>query len=292
MKLVYHLSDGGRRRIFVETGRDPGQVQELEVDPVQLSADDRRLLVEINPLMQDKAQLKLRKWVGMGYTERPHLILEAPQADPVQLLAIYRDARESNEAVYAEAREEAITKEITKYTAWSSDREPNYETFSQFTGSPRLDELKAAHAAAKEQAKALSSQKMRDLAAEETRLAAEKAARLAERARWAAEHGSPRLRKCVEQEYDCQRLYVLERATLEHPGYTVDFDDAARWKVRGGPSEAALDEAARIGGEVVWLTRYPVNDGAPEDYQGEWEEEREAVVISNYLGKYDLIKVL
>jgi len=73
-----------------------------------------------------------------------------------------------------------------------------------------------------------------------------------EKAAWIAAHGSEYLRKATGAGYDCQRRYVEERAALEYPGYWVDFDEDAQYFDRAAPSEAALDEALRVGGQVVW----------------------------------------
>lgn len=116
---------------------------------------------------------------------------------------------------------------------------------------------------------------------------AERARRDAEKADWIAAHGSDHLKRAVAAGHDSQRRYVTERAAAEYPGYEVDFDDEAGWKSRSFPSEAALDEAEKSGGEVVWLTTRP----AAREYDDE-DQECEAVVVSNFLGKYDLIKIM
>lgn len=133
-----------------------------------------------------------------------------------------------------------------------------------------------------EQATAVS----KALAAERERaIAAEKAQRETEKAAWIAELGSAHLQKAFAAGYNSQRQYVTERAAIEFPGYAIDFDDNAGWKARSFPSAAALTEAERVKGEVVWLTSESTRS---EDW--EEDEEREAVVIQGYLGKYDLIK--
>lgn len=288
MKLVYHLTAEARQRLFVAEGRDPGMAQGLEVDPAALTPDDRRLLLAINVTMADQADLTLPEWDVLG--PRTKLLqLGAIVTDPADLIAVYRDARQAAEATFAAAREAAIEKAEAAYdqhnVGWSAPREPRR---SEFGGSPRWAELVAAYERARDRYAEAERQAAEHREAQRQAAEAEKARRLAERAAWAQAHGSPRLRKCVEAGYDCQRLYVLERAAAEHPGYVVDFDDSASWKDRAGPSEAALDEAARVGGQVVWLTGLPLDDGAPDDYQ----DEREAVVIRAYLGKYDLIKLM
>lgn len=116
---------------------------------------------------------------------------------------------------------------------------------------------------------------------------AERARRDADKAAWIGAHGSDHLKRAFAAGHDSQRRYVTERAAAEHPGYEVDFDDRARWKSRSFPSEAALDEAERSGGEVVWLTTRP----DAREYDDE-DDECETVVIRQFLGKYDLIKII
>lgn len=123
--------------------------------------------------------------------------------------------------------------------------------------------------------------------------------REAERQQWIAAHGSAHLQRCIEAGYNCKRLYVVERAALEAPGFTVDFDDKAAWKDRSCPTPAALDaeDAARALGLgeplIVWLTEPPsarVPD--PEGYDFEEFDPCEAVVLRNYLGRYDLVQIV
>ena len=286
MKLIYHLTTEARQRLFVAEGRDPGMAQGLEVDPATLTADDRRLLLVINAAITNQVDLMLPEWDVLGPRTAP-LKLDAIVTDPAELIAVYRDARQAAEATFAAAREAAIEKAELAYdqhpVGWSAPREPRR---SEFGGSPRWAELVVAYERARDRYAEAERQAAAHREAERQAAEAEKARRLAERAAWAQANGSPRLRKCVEQGYDCQRLYALERAAAEHPGYVVDFDDKAAWKDRAGPSEAALDEAARVGGTVVWLTRQPHEEF--EVYGEGWE----AVVIRAYLGKYDLIRVM
>jgi len=153
--------------------------------------------------------------------------------------------------------------------------------------------LKAVYAV-RQAAKAEADRRDRDRAREEeasrrAKQEAERAFRRAEKAAWVAEHGSDYLRRAVTLGYDCQRQYVTERAATELPEFVVDFDDQARWKERACPGPDALGILESLIGqgyeaEVVWLTAPP------------WETDEynsvEAVVVRNYLGKYDLVKIL
>ena len=135
-------------------------------------------------------------------------------------------------------------------------------------------------------------------AAAKAKQEAEREAWHAEKATWAAAHGSDRLRRAVERGHDCTALYVRERAAVEAPGYTVDIYDAARWKSAACPTTAALDEAERMDkidlgdtAEIVWLTDAPQDTkDADEDYEPDYFQPGLAIVISNYLGRYDLIR--
>lgn len=130
---------------------------------------------------------------------------------------------------------------------------------------------------------------------------AEQAARHAAKVAWVQAHGSDRLRRAVEREHDCTALYVRERAAVEAPGYVPDIYGAAKWKSAACPSVGALDaadaaEKLTLGTvEIVWLTDPPqAIKTRDEDEYGYAEEfsPREAVVIREYLGKYDLVLVL
>jgi hypothetical protein len=115
-------------------------------------------------------------------------------------------------------------------------------------------------------------------------------------ASWIEEHGSTRLQRGHNSGYDMKRVYVIERAKLEAPGYVVDFDDKARWDNRSSPTTAALDAedaANKLGignAQIVWLTRPP--KALPGDEDEDYFEECEAVAIRAYLGRYDLVKTL
>lgn len=132
------------------------------------------------------------------------------------------------------------------------------------------------------------SRQARRAAEEQARREAEKKAReeaeAAKRA-WIEAHGSDFLRRAFAAGYDCQRRYVTERAGQEHPDATIDFDGNAGWRSRSCPSEAALDLAEQVSGEVVWLTAPPHED---EGYY-EPNEQHEAVIVRNYLGSYTVV---
>jgi hypothetical protein len=121
---------------------------------------------------------------------------------------------------------------------------------------------------------------------EEEKTAAEKKAAAEEKAAWIRAHGSDFLKRAYALGYDCQRQYVTERAEMEVPGSQVDFNDVLAWKSRSCPSEEALEMVEELiskgyNAEVVWLTDAP-----------DLDEPCEAVVIHNYLGKYNLVRLV
>jgi hypothetical protein len=128
--------------------------------------------------------------------------------------------------------------------------------------------------------------------------AAAKAEREAVKAAWIETHGSDHLQRAFARGHDCQRLYVLERAAVELPGYVVDFEDNAEWKARSCPATDALDEAERVeklglpigSVEIVWLTSAAKASRDDDDLYG--YQPCEAVVVHEYLGKYDAVLLM
>lgn len=113
---------------------------------------------------------------------------------------------------------------------------------------------------------------------------------------WIEAQGSDYLRKAFAQEYDCQRLYVTERAASEFPAFQVDFDDDCTWKARSCPSLAALELAESVpGARVVWLTE--ISETLAQTWDCEKDEygdvgEAEAVLVTGFLGRYNLLRLV
>lgn len=291
MKLIYQLTKEGRQARFVEIGVMPAQVQAVELDPTTLTPDDRRLLLVINPQGAAQAALTLPSWGVLGPASLPFEV-ERIATDAESLWRAYVDARHAAQAAFDVARETALEDSLGYYreryqVAHGAPASPDT---SRFRSSPRWPELVAAYEAAKvaraEWERAYAAKESARKEAEQ----AERERRDAERTAWIREHGSSYLRKCLDGGYDCQRRYVIERAAQEFDGaWDVDYFDRASWKDRAGPSEAALDLAASVGGTVVWLTGAPVSDlDIDREYSGDFEP-CEAVVVRKFLGQYDVI---
>jgi hypothetical protein len=155
---------------------------------------------------------------------------------------------------------------------------------------PEYDQLMAEYEAEKAECLAEKERRAAEEAArrkeEEEKTAAEKKAAAEEKAAWIRAHGSDFLKRAYALGYDCQRQYVTERAEMEVPGSQVDFNDVLAWKSRSCPSEEALEMVEELiskgyNAEVVWLTDAP-----------DLDEPCEAVVIHNYLGKYNLVRLV
>jgi hypothetical protein len=141
-------------------------------------------------------------------------------------------------------------------------------------------------------------QERESIKAEKEAQEAEKAAREEERRSWILANGSDYLKDCLELGIKANREYVVERAALEFPGYTVDYTDNAKWEVKFSPSPEAISELKKVrklgaDAEIIWLTREAKERNEDEDeYDYEPFEPCEAVLVRKYLGKYDLVKTI
>ncbi len=113
-----------------------------------------------------------------------------------------------------------------------------------------------------------------------------------ERNCWIQEKGSQYLKDCIRLDYNIDSKYVIERAKVELPEYTVDIDGSASYSQKSNPSKGALEEVVKLvndghDAEVIWLSSFDED----EDYEYIFEE-CEAIIIKDYLEYYDLIKML
>jgi hypothetical protein len=240
------------------------------------AALDERLVVLINILRE-----RLERPYDPAHDTTPQLfsaLASRPLADEARrLIAAVIDRDIGERLGVLRMRAERVLAATSAQSLRASDYQLSREQLAH-TDGPSTEAVCAqarAHIAALESAEALAAEQA-------------KAARKADKAAWIAAHGSDHLKAAFGAGYDCQRKYVSERAALEHPGYAVDFSDNAAWRDRSCPGAAALAEALSAGGEVVWLTTDENNE--PVERRGGESDGAEAVVIRQYLGKYDLIK--
>lgn len=286
-KLRYRVAEQVRCDEYISTGQPGPADREVEFEPD--TPEVRAALVELFP--------GVGRTDGGLYESFDHLLT------PEEAKAFVLKAA----AEKATKREEERARERQRRAQWEAGRELDAMLSAAETEEALAAALEEARQHPLYDYRQWTSDISKVIDAHKERLAAmrrerEKAERLAERARWAEAHGSEHLRRGLAAGYDMQRLYVIERAAAEAPGFVVDFDDKAGWSVRSGPSLAALDEleaarpvAERLGlrePEIVWLTRPPQETVAADE--AHWEEEeyeaREAIVIRDFLGKYDLVR--
>jgi hypothetical protein len=143
--------------------------------------------------------------------------------------------------------------------------------------------------------KALADRQVRrdEIAAEKEEEKASKERYESEKREWILACGSQYLKDCLEMGVKANLEYVAERATLEFPGFTVDYADAAEWGERVSPTGESLQTLKKLRmatpeSEIVWLT-CPAME---RNESTEGFEPCEAIIIRKYLGKYDLVMIV
>jgi hypothetical protein len=112
---------------------------------------------------------------------------------------------------------------------------------------------------------------------------------------WAAQHGSAHLQRALAAGHDCGRLYWIERAGVEYPGYILDYEKHLTTRSRSCPSITALDEHDAVLAahpeatvEIEWITA-PANDRKAD----EWVEfeECEGIVVDDPIYRHRIVKL-
>lgn len=272
-KVNFKLSEDGRAAAFVAGGKMPVEDQVVEVDLEQATPEQRQVL-----LRGYKRELVDEPYRGLALYD-----LAGSDVSSIQQTPSWRklDAIPTPEQALA-----MLVEQAPGLMEWRAESER------------KAAERKAKHEAWEAERDALKERIRLENEREREREAAKKARIEADKAAWVEAHGSDQLRRACARGHDCQRLYVVERAAVEAPGYVVDFQDSAQWKDRSCPSVKSLDEAEAaeaLGLEstevkIVWLTHpaaWRTDEVDPYEF-----DPREAVVIRGYMGKYDLVKVM
>jgi len=298
------MTDEGRQQVFVKTGLMPPLTDVAEYDMTQATAEQRSALIGQVKIDSRNDNIEL-DW---AYSNRPAFPAApdlATLAEAVQTHVQQQDEKRIVELVekikrYAsklaqsiEARETALYCYLERHEVDDAKRlnvptEPYDVVLAEY--NQLLPEFKAEAAERKERSRIMEAEAV-------AQREARKAALQAMKTDWIEQYGSAHLKRaCLAEGYNCQRLYVTERAAREAPGFVVDFNNNAGWKDRSCPSVEALDgldEARKLTlGEpiIVWLTDAP--NARVNTYDYDEFAACEAVVIRNYLDQYDLIKVL
>lgn len=279
-KIEYLLSEEGRKKSLL-AGGDGKEVQMVVTDitPELLELArvnaDGTVILKLTGYMVLDVEIEM---VGVHGLDCPR-----PRWDE-------QTASSCNGQKYFDAPQTAET-----LISWDSNRRKHVEA-KKAELQPKFDRLQTEYEAAKAEKLARDedekAQRLATVEAANAKTKAERDRLEAEKLEWIQAHGSEYLKDAVSLGYNCQRQYVTERAEMEFPDFDVDFGDNAKWTSRSCPSPEALQEvkelvAAGHEAEVVWLT----DDGAERE---DWEdfESCEAIVIRNYLGRYDLVKTM
>lgn len=306
MKATFGLTEDYRQQCLVEQGERLPETQTLDIPLGDISPQARQALVLADPKLAETVRLALPdpyRAKSLSYPPMKSSLWQAPllptasASDWERLLNSYaRDYRWREEENLAILQTEFVSyvEDLQAALASEGPRTSFFYAEGKFSSLPGYAEAQHLAEQLKQRASAQARASEEAKAANEFQAEENRKQRAEDKRVWIEQQGSLRLRKLFGAGYDCQRLYVSERALLEHPDYQLDFDGKADWKERSCPSDDAFAEAQRVGGRVVWLTEpVPPDTGdEDEDWVAEPFRECEAVVIREYLGKYDLVKAL
>lgn len=303
MRIRVMLSEKCRKAVFAETGQRLPATYEGEVDAAALSVQARSTLATWN--LDEPVELGVDWPPRASYSFDGHRVeldaVPTTVADWEQAIMLALREREANREAWevrASQKRDEYLAAAAEYLAGGTSRpyvavldsHLSWIPSCKETLKPVMDEVSAE---ANRRQKADSERLHAEAQARRDAEAADAARREADKRSWVAEHGSEGLKRKCAAGYDCQHPYAFERARMEHPGYVVDWKDKAEWRSRSCPSDHGFNEAESVGGTVVWLTAPPMTGhGATDEDLALSFEPGEAVVIRDYLNKYDLVKML
>lgn len=307
--VKYALSQTARRRIAVATGEEPKREQQLVIDLAPLTPETRALLLDARKY----GDITLEQVEPLTYAsaDKSHYYLSNAEMDDIadldavlnhlgQMAVDIAAAEQRQRELRGDANQKIIAQARAYLASPEDTNQPGNFPHSEHAWPDAFGAAEAA--AAIKQVKAEYARRS-ELAREKT--AREKAEFEAKRLAWAEAHGSDQLKRGLRAGHTCTRLYVIERAAVEFPGYAADYNDAAAWKTRACPSTEALDERDAVLAahsnldpddvSIVWLTALPSSkpESSHDDYDEPDEfEPCEAVAVINWLDKYDLVKII
>lgn len=317
MKVKVHLSDKARREYVVRTGNELKAIHTAEIDLEQMTPEQRERVINIFgvPLVfcENTGWEYSRYAVDIIPDDVNSIMAMVSQLEQYNVKRLAEQAERKAQAAAAELkrRQEFDQRCITFLDEFEAFSDDHLYSVRRDRGKilgysdPRCweshdPEIVARYHELRDKAEALfearwpaehAANRAREKEEEEAK-EREKAAMIQERLDWINANGSDFLKRAVAVGYDCQRRYVTERAAIDHPGAVVDFEGHADWKNRSCPSEAAFELAEEVSGTVVWLTDEPRATKIDEYAYPEPFEEQEAVVVSNYLGKYVVVYMM
>jgi hypothetical protein len=271
-KLVvgFNRSAKWRDEEFIMTGRRPSLEAYVEFDMVEASEEQRREIISLlgGGLWEGRVDVTLYK-IADQYKE----VLELDDFPTLE------ETIEHLKRMKVERAEAEAKRRIAEAQRRAAEAEAEAER--------RIAKAEQRVAAAEQRA----AEAERRATEAERRVAEATAERQfqAEKKAWIDAHGSEHLRRAVARGHDCTELYIRERAKIEAPKFVVDIHNRAIWKEVDCPSVKALDvadEAEKLGlgeAQIVWLIAR-ADDGECKSDLGE------AVVVHDYLGKYNLVR--
>lgn len=300
--VKYKLSEEAQKSIFIETGQKPNRVQEVEIDLVELTPEQRAHVVEVGEwqLSGDKIGVNLGYQATRLYDSISFLEDRAVADKWIKAAEVFFDRILSNDEILLEVESYAKRRQVLLKEAAPRVAEAQAEIERLSAEKARLQ---VAADLLFEQAEAISGDeealitlrsntskevldfnpknrlhtstaaKFYDLYLkpfEETRKEARKRQLEAERNAWIEQHGSERLKLAVKHGHPVDRIFALEYAKAKYPGWTVDFFNNATWSDRTNPplSELKAIEAAEAETDktvhLVWLTS-PAQDQPNDD---------------------------
>ena len=325
--LSYKLTNRAEKNVFARTGKRPDRIGTgmynlpyaalTEQEFMALPEDDRAIIAQCGSflayersadfaaLLPDRLRVVNSSYDGPKTTgdsvEYDHALSATEWVAAAKtLLAGNAAAEASIKPARLEWLRASLDDAIRKIeNGYSSSLFVSLETEARKSGID-LSSYNAAVAAAAERKAEADARVAAAKAAQEAAEATMRELAEQSKAAWIDANGSEHLQRAFARGHDCQRLYVIERAALELPGYTVDFQDAAQWRDRSCPSVEALNEVDRVerldlrpADEIeiliAWLTS-PARAERPDEYGYEEFEPCEAVIVRGYLGKYDLVR--
>ena len=298
IKVQWTASDEAVRKEYIKTGQKPVARRTFRIDLTELTPSQRRPIIEyldyrysLDVSIRCTASAEkfhLRNRNGMDCSGSGEITYD--QEPTVKQVVAYCEgvlAELATAAQYVAGYKAAEKAEKERIASLRAEWQPKLDAL---IAAEDIDGLNVFHAPQElkhvnDEASDAWKKLKRDLAKWD-------------KAAWIEQHGSQHLKDATAAGYDCQREYVIQRAAKEFPGFEVDFNGKAGWQSRPCPSPTALKLAKKVSGDVVWLTE-PASSELPQSsyeyyeyYEPEEFEAREAVVVSRYLNRYDLVKIV
>jgi len=307
MNITIYPSNSYRRDRFEAAGEDVAGCQEIGVDAASLSAASRAHLARLSPTIAKAYTLEVPTTtlvegacaVVTGTRVWPAPFVPEDPAGWDTLLERHAEALAAASAERATLLARALDRRIDLMRAAEGLPAPKHlDERWRVGGDQDLDrypEALALFEALEARVEAGREARVAEQARQRAEQAREEREHAAAATAWIAEHGSAHLRQAREAGHPCELRYLAERAALEYPGYEIDSTDDAAWEPLDSPTEAALAEALRVGGEAVLLT-YPTTPDGPVQpaLVASWNGAMpcEAVVIRPHPGRPCLVRTV